>query len=395
MLHMDCSCAQGGHNAPVKHIEISAGAIEKLPEILAGYTGIMLVADKTTYEIAGKRAEQLLRDAGMLSHVCIVDDPPLPSDKNVGKVLIEAGQPPEPYDINAFSKNPQYILGVGSGSVNDICRMVSYRLGIEYGILGTAPSMDGYASVVAPLLVGTRKIVYTCSIARHIIIDLDICAAAPYDLILAGIGDMIGKYVAILDWELSRTVTGEYYCEQIAEMVKKATGACIDSALDLKERSVEAIRNTVDGLILSGLGIAYSGSSRPASGTEHMIGQTWEVMDLEKGKTPNLHGIEVGEATIAAILLYQRIYRETDEMWLKELIRPYLPAFERVLALQAELKIPFTVMHKAEFVEGVLRGRTFRERYTLLQYLYDKGLLSEYAEWAFDECMKYAPAPVK
>jgi len=391
MLYMDCNCSQGGHTAPVKHIEVSSGAINKIAVILQGYTDIMLVADKNTYEVAGKRAEQILREAGMLSHVCIIDEPPLPSEKNVGRVLIEAGRDESPYDINHFSNNPKYILGVGSGSINDICRMVSYRLGIEYGILGTAPSMDGYASVVAPLLIGTKKIIYTCSIARHIIIDLDICAKAPYELLLAGLGDMIGKYVAILDWELSRHVTGEYYCEQIADMVKKAAGDCIDSAHGLRERDVASIKNTADGLILSGLCIAYSGSSRPASGTEHMIGQTWEVMDLEKGHLPNLHGIEVGEATFAAILMYMRVYRETKEVWLRNLIEPYLASFEKVLEVQKMINIPFTVKKKETFVEGVLRGRTFRVRYTLLQYLYDRGELEEYADWVYDECMKYAP----
>ncbi len=392
MLKLNCSCARGDHSAPVKRVEVSRGAINKICEILEGYTDIMLVADANTYEAAGKRAEELLREAGMLSHVCIIDDPPLPTDKNVGRVLIDAGREDAVYDINRFSNNPKYILGVGSGSVNDICRIVSYRLGIEYGILGTAPSMDGYASVVAPLLVGNRKIIYTCSIARHIIIDLDICAAAPYELLLAGVGDMIGKYVAILDWQLSNRLTGEYYCAQVADMVLGATGACVEEAPRLKDRETECIKKTVDGLILSGLGIAYTGSSRPASGTEHMIGQTWEVMDLEKGKLPNLHGIEVGEATFAAMLMYGRLYRETDEAWLRELIASYLPAFDKIFELQKQIGIPFTVKKREVFVEGVLRGRTFRERYTLLQYLYDKGLLEEYADWAFDECMKYAPS---
>ena len=74
--------------------------------------------------------------------------------------MIEAGIDVNSYEIDKMSALPDYILAVGSCSINDICRMVSYRLGIEYGILGTAPSMDGYASVVAPLLVGKTKTVY-------------------------------------------------------------------------------------------------------------------------------------------------------------------------------------------------------------------------------------------
>ncbi len=389
MLEMECTCAQGHHEAPVKTIEVSSGAIEKVVEILSGYERIMLVADENTYEVAGRRVEAMLKEAGMLSHTCVIDKPGLPTWENVGRVLIEAGIDADVYDINAFSKNPDYILAVGSGAVNDICRMVSYRIGIEYGVVGTAPSMDGYASVVAPLLCGKRKIVYTCSIARHIIIDLDICAAAPYDMLLAGIGDMIGKYVAILDWELARDKIGEYYCEKVASMVLEATEKCVNSAPLLASRDLGTVESSVSGLILSGLCIAYTGTSRPASGTEHMIGQTWEIMDVECGKVPNLHGIEVGEATFAAIVMFKELYRRTDDSHIKALIGKYLPDFEKILELQKIIKIPFTVKDKDRFVEGVLRGRTFRERYTLLQYLFDRGELEEYADFAYGETMKY------
>lgn len=386
---MECTCSQKHHSAPVKVLEVSRNAIEKVPEILKDYKKIFMVCDENTYEVAGKRVEQLLKQSGNLSHICIIDNPELPTNANVGKVLIEAGIDDEVYDINSFSTNPDYILAVGSGSVNDICRMVSYRLKIEYGVVGTAPSMDGYASVVAPLICGNRKIVYTCSIARHIIIDLDICALAPYELLLAGVGDMIGKYIAILDWELSNKFTGEYYCEKVANMVLDATQKCIECAPQLEQRNIETIKSAIDGLILSGLGIAYTGSSRPASGTEHMVGQTWEIMDIEKGKVPNLHGIEVGEATFMAIVMYKRLYQKTEDMWLKGLIEKYLPAFDKILELQKIIKIPFTVTDKDKFLEGIYRGRTFRVRYTLLQYLYDRGELEEYAQECYEETMKY------
>jgi len=389
MFSMECTCSQKQHSAPIKALLVEENAIEKVAEVLSDYNKIYMVADKNTYEVAGKRVEELLKKAGKLSHICIIDDPELPTNANVGKVLIEAGQDAPVYDINEFSNNPDYILAVGGGSVNDICRMVSYRIGVEYGVVGTAPSMDGYVSVVAPLIVDNRKIVYTCTTARHIIIDLNICAQAPYEMLLAGVGDMIGKYVAILDWEISRELTGEYYCGQVADMVLDATAKCVESATKLKERGIDTIKNTIDGLILSGLGIAYTGSSRPASGTEHMVGQTWEIMDIEKGKVPNLHGIEVGEATFAAIVIFKKLYEETEEKWLKDLIGKYIPAFDKILELQKLIKIPFTVTEKDKFVEGILRGRTFRVRYTILQYLYDRGELEKYADYAYEETMKY------
>ena len=388
MFEMDCTCEQKKHSAPVKTIEVSENAIFKIADILSDYKKIFMVADENTYEAAGKTVEKILKEKGMLSHVCVLEAGALPTDTNVGKVLIEAGRDEEVYNIEHFSSNPDYILAVGSGSVNDICRMVSYRLGIEYGIAGTAPSMDGFASVVAPLIVGNKKIVYTCSIARHIIIDLCVAAKAPEELLLAGVGDMIGKYIAILDWELSKRDTGEYYCEKVASMVLGATEKCVKSSESLFDRETDTVRDTVEGLILSGLGIAYTGSSRPASGTEHMIGQTWEIMSLEKGEKPNLHGIEVGEATFVAMEMYERMYAETDDAELKALIGKYLPHFAEIEKLQKTLKIPFTVKEKEPYIEGILRGRTFRDRYTLLEYLYRRGLLEDYAEKSYEPVMK-------
>jgi len=384
-VEIKCTCSQKVHTAPVKCIEVSAGAVEKVANILKDYKRIFMVADENTYEVAGKRVEELLKAQGMLSHKFVIKSPAHSTDANVGRVLIEAGIDQKDYDINAMSALPDYILAVGSGSVNDICRMVSYRLGIEYGVVGTAPSMDGYASVVAPLLVGKTKTVYQCSIARHIIIDTAVCKDAPYELLTAGVGDMIGKYIAILDWELSREHTDEYYCEKIADMVLKATDECIKEAYSLAQRKESSIEKIVNGLITSGMGIAYSGSSRPAAGTEHMIGQTWEIMDLELGRELRLHGHDVGAATFVAISMYKKLYRETDDIKIKTLIEKYLPAFEKIEDLQKTLKLPMTAKDHDKFVEGCMRGRTFRVRYTLLEYLYQKGMLEEYVESAYNE----------
>ena len=119
-----------------------------------------------------------------------------------------------------------------------------------------------------------------------------------------------------------------------------------------------------------------------------MIGQTWEVMDVEEGKVPNLHGIEVGEGTFTAIELFRALYAETEDQHLKTLIEKYLPAFDRLEELQRTIRLTFTVTDKQRYVEGILRGRTFRDRYTILQYLYDQGKLEAYADRVYDVVMQ-------
>ena len=97
---------------------------------------------------------------------------------------------------------------------------------------------------------------------------------------------------------------------------------------------------------------------------------------------------QMGEKEIRAL------HREVGVLFqgaaeLKALIEKYLPHFDAICALQEAIHIPYAVTDKDIFTEGVLRGRTFRVRYTVLQYLYDKGLLEEYTEYAYGETMKY------
>lgn len=387
-MRFECTCEQGYHEIPTEVIEVSEHAHKKIPEILKNYHHILMVSDENTYRVEGKDVEKLLAEAGMLYKSLVLPVPTLPNEKTLGRILIEAGDAVDPYDINALSVNPDYILAVGGGSINDSCRMVAYRMHLPYGVAGTAPSMDGYASVVAPLLCRGGKAVLNCTIARHIIIDLTVNQAAPEPLLLAGLGDILGKYVALLDWEIARDLTGEYYCEKIAGMVKEATDKCLELSTSIKNRDMETIRAISEGLLISGECIAYAGTSRPASGAEHMIAQTWEIMDVQAGRVPYLHGIEVGTGTFLAIELFRKLYTETEDAHLRALIEKYLPLFDALEEMQKTVKLPFTQTDHDIIIEGTLKGRTFRDRYTILQYLYDQGKLEDYAETAYTAMME-------
>ena len=109
MIEMDCTCSQNHHSIPTEVIEVSEHAIEKVPEILKNYHRIFLVADENTYEVAGRRVEELLKEAGNLSHSFVLPSPALPNAESIGRVLIEAGIEREVYDINLWSYNPDYI----------------------------------------------------------------------------------------------------------------------------------------------------------------------------------------------------------------------------------------------------------------------------------------------
>lgn len=389
MIEFECSCERGSHRAPLESYEISSGAIKKLPEILKDYNRIYVVADENTYAVAGCEAERILKDAGKHYATLVLDGSPiLPNAETIGKIILNACDVNAKSDIFKYSPLPDFILAVGSGTVNDSCRLASYRLNLPYGIAGTAPSMDGYASAGSPILHDGTKSTVQCTTPKHIIADLDIMKDAPYDMMLAGIGDMFGKYIGILDWELARDYSGEYFCDKIATDVIDATNKCLENGYKLSSRDPECVKSIMEGLLVTGLGMAYTGNSRPASGSEHIIAHAWELYDVESGNPPHLHGLEVCEGTRLVAIMYKMLLEETDDAHLKSLIKKYLPYFDAVEEFCTKMKMPPTVTDREVIISGIKRALIMRDRYTILFYLRDIGKFEEYAERATDKLLE-------
>ena len=385
MIEFACACERKIHRAPVEQYEISSGAIQKIPQMLNAYKRIYLVADENTYRVAGQKVEQLLREQDMLHKTYVLTgDPVLPNEESIGKVLLNMQNLDAKPDIFQFKPLPDLILAVGSGTVNDICRLVSYRLGLPYAIAGTAPSMDGYASAGSPILHDGTKSTIQGTTPRYIIADLDVMKDAPYDMLLSGIGDMFGKYTGMLDWELARDYTGEYYCDKIGEDVLAAANKCLENGYEVVNRDPACVKNVMEGLLVTGFGMAFVGNSRPASGSEHIVAHAWELFDVERGNCPKLHGLEVCQATRLIAIMYRMLLEETEDQHLKMLIEKYLPYFDAVETFCVKMKMPPTVTDRQTILDGIHRALIMRDRYTVLFYLRDIGKFEEYAERATD-----------
>ncbi len=120
---------------------------------------------------------------------------------------------------------------------------------------------------------------------------------------------MLAKYIALCEWRISNLVTGEYYCENIAGLMRESLRKIVENAPGLKNREEKAVQATVEGLVLSGIAMSYAGISRPASGLEHYFSHMWEMMCLDRGKPYELHGIQVGVGTLITLRLYDRVLR--------------------------------------------------------------------------------------
>ena len=126
-------------------------------------------------------------------------------------------------------------------------------------------------------------------------------------MLWAGLGDMVAKYIAVCEWRISHIVTGEFYCESIAQMMRSALKKIVDASDGITKRDPDAILSIAEGLVVAGMAMAYAEISRPASGLEHYFSHMWEMMALERGVPYDLHGIQVGVGTVLSMKLYRKI----------------------------------------------------------------------------------------
>lgn len=363
---MEYSCACGkSHKVDIQAIRVGSGVMQELPGILRdlGASHIFLVADNYTYEAAGRQVEQLLDQAGLAYHkrVFQTETPLVPNEYALGSVLA------------AMTSQDDMLLAVGSGTLNDVTKYVSARTGVPYVIAATAPSMDGYASTVAPTILDGFKTTLPAVYPAAIVADVDILKDAPMPMLTAGFGDIIGKFTSLADWWLSHQLNGEYYCPEVAGVIEAAVETCAANAQALAQREPQTIQAVTEALILSGLAMGMVGVSRPASGAEHQMAHYWEMDALRRGEEHPLHGNAVGVGTVLAASLY-------------EMAAEYLPqGFAapdkgQILAcLQAagSCADPKELGIRRELcLESLLHAMELRDRFTVQKLLEQKGKLS-------------------
>lgn len=282
--HSACSCGKV-HTCPIESVVIGHGALQQLPELCAAYHSILLVADENTFRAAGEQAFALLKERTTRS-VIFPGKPLLIPDENAIAAATDA------------MCGIDLILGVGSGVIQDLCKYVSQESGIPYSIIATAPSMDGYASSGAAMILGGMKVTVPAGLPIAIVADTAVLKNAPMEMIAAGYGDIIGKYSALNDWKLSQAVNGEYFCQEICDTVMRMVKMVENAADGLLSRKEDSIRMLMEALVIVGVMMSYAGNSRPASGSEHHLSHFFEITGIVRKEPYFPHGIDVAYSTV-------------------------------------------------------------------------------------------------
>lgn len=367
-----CSCGRE-HGVDINRIEMGRGVIDKIPEIIHKFKDrtVLIVCDENTLKIAGERVQEILEESGFNTrmHVAYSPDYPIlvPDAFTVGRLMIAA------------EDDTGLILGVGSGTINDICKIVSYKMKLDSVIVCTAPSMDGYASTLSPLIVDKQKITYPSHYPYAIVADIEIMKDAPLEMLRAGFGDIVGKYTALADWRLTVIVNKEYYCDTTAKLMQNAVDKVIDNTERYFARDLDAMYNVTEALMLAGISMGLVGISRPASGSEHHLAHFWELDALAKGIEHPLHGNSVGVGSIITSEAYRIMSERFEE---PKAVNPPSPYLLRKIYGIADMPLSPKDLDIAKdvFHDSIRNAYRIRPRYTIFNYTKDRGLLEKMAD---------------
>jgi glycerol-1-phosphate dehydrogenase [NAD(P)+] len=203
-----------------------------------------------------------------------------------------------PRAIDLFTHLPKglaAIVGLGGGKALDVAKYVAFLAKLPYYAVPTSLSNDGFASPQSSLTIDGKRRSLAAAMPFGVVVDTSVCAAAPRQLTLSGVGDLAAKFTAIHDWKLAFHQTGE----PVDDFAALLSDGAVHAFLARPVLDEEGMRLLATSLLFNGIAMEVCGSSRPASGSEHLISHALD----ELSERPRLHGLQVGVATYVVSLL--------------------------------------------------------------------------------------------
>lgn len=331
-----------------RSVVIEPGARRRTASVFAslfGSTPAVVVADENTFAAAGRDAQDSFYREGGARLQPFVFESGVRAEISSRRRLQAALEPLDAVPV-----------AVGSGTINDITKLAAHRLNRPYMSVATAASMDGYAASGASITRDGSKQTISCLAPRAVLVDLEVIAAAPPGLNAAGYADLLAKRAAGGDWILADAAGEEAIDRKGWDMVQPRMRAWLASPGGIARGEPQWLRRLTYGLILSGLAMQATRTSRPASGAEHQFSHLWDMQGhTHEGAAP-LHGFKVGIGTLASLALYEQVLAGDDGMFSIERAAAGWPSREDL-----EKRIA------AEFGAGALEAIARRE--TLAKYL--------------------------
>jgi glycerol-1-phosphate dehydrogenase [NAD(P)+] len=271
-----------------REVLVGKGVLHRVSELLRRLgldKSALIVTGKRSYEVAGCKVGNILQEEGMDVDTCFVEAATLEAVLAVGEKI-------------TFSK-PQVVVAVGGGTKIDVAKLSSARMHVPFISVPSTVAHDGIASPLAAIKGFDRPFSVMAQAPLAIIADTEVIGSAPWRTVISGCGDVIAKLTAVRDWRLAHSEKNEYYGEYAASLALMSARLVVQNAEALKPRNSEALRVLIEALISCGVAMSIAGSSRPASGSEHLFSHALDALNCHA-----MHGEQCGVGTIMAAYLH-------------------------------------------------------------------------------------------
>lgn len=213
---------------------------------------------------------------------------------------------------SAISGTRTNLMAIGGGKIIDFVKVIASLSQTEYMAVPTNASHDGFSSpyvnfILREKIAKEEKKQKFPSIAPvspiAIVGDTSLISQAPKESLQAGVGDILAKWVAVRDWKLAHRLKGENF-DIYAATFSEMTANMVEEGVKSLGRfffSEEGTRVLIKALGSSGVAMCIAGSSRPASGSEHLVSHALDKLSYNS-EFPVSHGHRTG--LISMIMMY-------------------------------------------------------------------------------------------
>ena len=303
---------------------------------------ILVVTGNRTYDAGAKPAMESLEKADIECDVVKVDNATYDSIS----------------EVEEYITSDTTVLGVGGGKVIDVAKLSSYNRGVYFISMPTTASHDGIVSPMASIKNPDTSISVNAHSPIAVIADSEVIAQSPFRLLAAGCADLIANFTAIKDWELAHRLKNAPFSESAAALSIMSAHLITDNVANIKPGLEASARIVMKSLFSGGMAINIAGSSRPASGSEHLFSHALDKI-LDK---PALHGEQCGIGTIMMMYLHGGDWKAIKDS---------------LKAVQAPTTAKELNIAEDEIIEALMMAHEIRpERYTILG---DNGISKEAA----------------
>ena len=283
-------------------LRIGQGIINEVPDLFKEqFPGrrAIIVADTTTYRVAGDEVFKLLKHAGINQEEPFI----YPAEELYAEYTYIDQL------TSALEKHDAIPVAVGSGTINDLTKLASHLTGRRYMCVATAASMDGYTAFGSSITAKGAKQTFDCPAPLACLADINIIRNAPKEMTASGYADLFAKVTAGADWILADALGVEAIDKQAWSIIQDGLHDTLSDPQGIAEGDIKAISGLTEGLMLGGFAMQRTKSSRPASGAEHQFSHLWNMEHLLNNGESISHGFQVSIGTLAILALYEQVIK--------------------------------------------------------------------------------------